>query len=80
MSFNGKMQNTENNVPILERLDLGDESADDAPLDDLMSYFVEQIRAWQAKGMTLREIAAELKNYGCQTTAQNLSLFLRKKK
>ena len=41
--------------------------------------FAEQIKAWQAKGMTLREIAAELKNYGCVTTAQNLSRFLKKK-
>ena len=40
---------------------------------------VEQIRAWQAKGMTLREISAELKNYGCTTTVQNLSLFLKRK-
>ena len=38
-----------------------------------------QIKEWQTKGMTLREIAAELKNYGCITTAQNLSLFLKKK-
>jgi DNA-binding transcriptional MerR regulator len=30
---------------------------------------IEQIRAWQAKGMTLREIAAELQKYGCTTTA-----------
>ena len=43
-----------------------------------LAPYAEQIKAWQAKGMTLREIAAELKNYGCQTTAQNLSLFLRK--
>ena len=42
MSFNVKMRNTKYDVNILERLDLGDESADDAPLDDLMSYFVEQ--------------------------------------
>ena len=40
---------------------------------------VEQIRAWQAKGMTLREISAELKNYGWTTTVQNLSLFLKRK-
>ena len=40
---------------------------------------IEQIRAWQAKGMTLREIAAELQKYGCTTTAQNLSRFLKKK-
>ena len=29
--------------------------------------------------MTLREIAAELQKYGCVTTAQNLSRFLKKK-
>ena len=40
--------------------------------------FAEQIKAWQAQGMTLREIATELQHYGCTTTAQNLSRFLRK--
>ena len=45
-----------------------------------LAPFVEQIKLWQAQGMTLREITAELQHYGCQTTAQNLSLFLRKKK
>ena len=45
-----------------------------------LAPFAEQIKAWQAKGMTLREIAAELQRYGCQTTAQNLSLFLRKQR
>ena len=45
-----------------------------------LAPFSEQIKAWQAQGMTLREIAAELKNYGCPTTAQNFSLFLRKKR
>ena len=45
-----------------------------------LAPFAEQIKLWQAQGMTLREIAAELQHYGCQTTAQNLSLFLRKKK
>ena len=44
-----------------------------------LAPYAEQIRAWQAKGMTLREIAAELQNYGCTTTAQNLSCFLKKK-
>ena len=44
-----------------------------------LAPFTEQIKVWQAKGMTLREIAAELKNYGCPTTAQNISLFLKKK-
>ena len=41
--------------------------------------FAEQIKAWQIQGMTLREIAAELQHYGCTTTAQNLSRFLKKK-
>ena len=45
-----------------------------------LAPYAEQIKEWQAKGMTLREIAAELKKYGCITTAQNISLFLRKKK
>ena len=46
---------------------------------DLGIWYAEQIKAWQAKGMTLREIAAELQKYGCVTTAQNLSRFLKKK-
>ena len=44
-----------------------------------LAPYAEQIRAWQVKGLTLREIAAELQNYGCPTTAQNLSCFLKKK-
>ena len=44
-----------------------------------LAPYAEQIKAWQAKGMTLREIATELQKYGCVTTAQNLSLFLKKK-
>ena len=44
-----------------------------------LAPFAEQIRAWQVKGLTLREIAAELQNYGCVTTAQNISLFLKNK-
>ena len=43
-----------------------------------LAPYAEQIKTWQSKGMTLREIAAELKNYGCITTAQNISLFLKK--
>ena len=43
-----------------------------------LAPYAEQIRAWQAKGMTLRKIAAELQHYGCTTTAQNLSRFLKK--
>lgn len=41
--------------------------------------YAGQIKKWQAQGMTLREIAAELQNYGCRTTAQNISRFLKKK-
>ena len=44
-----------------------------------LAPYAEKIKEWQAEGMTLREIAAELKNYGCITTAQNISLFLKKK-
>ena len=35
------------------------------------------IREWRGKGLTLCEMASELERYGCQTTPQNLSLFLR---
>ena len=45
-----------------------------------LAPFAEQIKLWQAQGMTLREITAELQHYGCQTTVQNLSLFLRKQR
>ena len=55
-------------------------SYQNGPGHSKLAPLTEQIKAWQAKGMTLREIAAELKNYGCTTTAQNLSLFLRKNK
>ena len=41
--------------------------------------YAEQIQEWHRKGLTLREMAEELKRYGCSTTVQNLSLFLRKK-
>ena len=44
-----------------------------------LAPYAEQIKAWQAKGMTLREITAELQKYGCVTTAQNLSRFLKKR-
>ena len=44
-----------------------------------LAPYAEQIKAWQTQGMTLREIAAELRHYGCPTTAQNLSRFLTKK-
>ena len=44
-----------------------------------LAPYAEQIKLWHAQGMPLRAIAEELKNYGCTTTAQNLSLFLKKK-
>ena len=44
-----------------------------------LAPYAEQIKAWKNQGMTLREIADKLQKYGCSTTAQNLSLFLRKK-
>lgn len=44
-----------------------------------LAPFAEQIKLWQAQGMTLREIAAELQHYGCPTTAQNISRFLKAK-
>ena len=43
-----------------------------------LAPFAEQIKLWHAQGMTLRAIAAELKNYGCITTAQNLFIFLKR--
>ena len=54
-------------------------ATDEVPSEYMVNLYKE-FKEWQAKGMTLREIAAELKNYGCITTAQNISLFLRKKK
>ena len=55
------------------------QSYQNGPGRSKLAPFAEQIRAWQVKGLTLREIAAELQNYGCTTTAQNLSRFLKKK-
>ena len=37
-------------------------------------------RYYIIREMQVRAIAAELQRYGCQTTAQNLSLFLRKQR
>jgi len=42
-----------------------------------LAPYAEQIKAWQVKGMTLREIAAELQKYGCVTSDQNLFRFLK---
>ena len=54
-------------------------SYQNGPGHSKLAPYIEQIRAWQAKGMTLREIAAELQHYGCATTTQNLSRFLKRK-
>ena len=53
-------------------------SYQNGPGHSKLAPYAEQIKVWQAKGMTFREIAAELQNYGCTTTAQNLSQFLKK--
>ena len=55
------------------------QSYQNGPGRSKLAPFAEQIKTWQAKGMTLREIATELQKYGCVTTAQNLSRFLKKK-
>ena len=54
-------------------------SYQNGPGHSKLAPYTEQIKNWQAKGMTLREIAAELQNYGCKTTAQNLSRFLHRR-
>lgn len=43
-----------------------------------LAPYAAMIREWRSKGLTLREMASELERYGCRTTPQNLSLFLRK--
>ena len=54
-------------------------SYQNGPGHSKLAPYTEQIKNWQAKGMTLREIAAELQEYGCKTTVQNLSRFLRRR-
>jgi hypothetical protein len=44
-----------------------------------LSPYAEKILFWHAQGMTLRAIALELKNYGCITSAQNVTLFLKRR-
>ena len=61
-------------VPIRSR-----KSYQNGPGRSKLAPFAEQIKARKNKGMTLREIAVELQKYGCSTTAQNLSRFLKKK-
>ena len=48
------------------------------PRHSRLAPYATLIKEWRDKGMTLREIVEELEKYGCRTTAQNLSLFLRK--
>ena len=48
------------------------------PHHSKLAPYATLIKEWRDKGMTLREIVEELGMYGCRTTAQNLSLFLRK--
>ena len=54
-------------------------SYQNGPHHSKLAPYAVQIREWYRKGLTLREMVEELKHYGCSTTAQNLSLFLRKK-
>ena len=48
------------------------------PRHSKLAPYASRIGEWHRSGMTLREMAEELAKYGCQTTAQNLSLFLRR--
>ena len=48
------------------------------PHHSKLAPYTARIQEWHRKGLTLREMAEELKRYGCPTTPQNLSLFLRK--
>ena len=54
-------------------------SYQNGPGQSKLAPFSEQLKAWKAQGMTLRESVAKLQHYGCSTTAQNLSKFLKKK-
>ena len=53
-------------------------SYQNGPYHSKLAPYALQIREWHQKGLTLREMADELSKYGCLTTPQNLSLFLRK--
>ena len=53
-------------------------SYQNGPRHSKLAPYADQIQEWRRNGMTLREMATELGRYGCPTTAQNLSLFLRK--
>lgn len=54
-------------------------SYQNGPHHSKLAPYTDRIMEWRDRGMTLREIAEELNKYGCRTTAQNLSLFLRRK-
>ena len=54
-------------------------SYQNGPHHSKLAPYFDQIAEWHLRGMTLREIAEALGKYGCRTTAQNLSLFLRKR-
>ena len=55
-------------------------SGKNGPGHSKLTPYSDRIGEWRRRGLTLREIAEELGKYGCSTTAQNLSLFLRKKR
>ena len=50
------------------------------PRHSKLAPYSDQIQKWYRQGLTLREMAEELRKYGCTTTVQNLSLFLRRHK
>ena len=55
-------------------------SYQNGPCHSKLAPYAVQIAEWRKKGMTLREMAEELARYGCRTTAQNLSLCLRRRR
>ena len=63
----------------LTKRTMGNKSYQNGPGHSKLAPYADKIRLWQAQGMTLREMASELQKYGCSTTAQNISLFLRRR-
>lgn len=55
-------------------------SYQNGPHHSKLAPYAARIREWHHKGLTLRKMVEELKHYGCPTTPQNLSLFLRKRR
>lgn len=55
-------------------------SYQNGPHHSKLAPYSDRIMDWRNRGLTLREIAKELGKYGCRTTAQNLSLFLRNRR